>query len=62
MGCSCRGGVGGATSQPAILGYNYQPPAVNGVLPPVMGPYSTILEARAEQRRHGGGSIKTIRK
>lgn len=63
MGCGCRGG--GSTGQgaaPSILGYNFQPPKVDGVLPTVEGPFQTILEARARQRFYGGGAIKAIRK
>ena len=63
MGCGCRGG--GSTGQaaaPQVLGWNYQPPRVDGVLPPQEGPFQTILEARARQRFYGGGSIKAIRK
>lgn len=63
MGCGCGGRASAAAAaQPSILGYMYQPPKVNGVLPAVEGPYSTILEARARQRHYGGGTITTLRK
>lgn len=58
MGCACRKNAvatpNGATG--SIKGFNYIPP---GGGTPIS--FMTVLEARAEQRRQGGGTIKTIR-
>lgn len=55
--CNCRKNVvgqpGGAPG--SITGFDYTSPAG------VTTPYLTIIEARAAQRRNGGGTIKTVR-
>lgn len=60
MGCNCRKNVVGNPSGPtgSITGYRYiPPPSIGGASQTFM----TVLEARTEQRRNGGGTIKTIR-
>lgn len=58
MACDCRGGrrVGASTSSGAtVQGYEYTAP--DGV---TVKPFLIYLEAKKEQRRNGGGTIKTI--
>jgi len=60
MGCGCRGSQG-APSPRDIVGYDYISPggvsyrtANNGAV------FMTLAEARAEQRAHGGGTIRAV--
>lgn len=60
MGCACRknvvGNPNGATG--SITGYRYTPPATSSEEPQT---FMTVIEARAAQRRNGGGTIKVQR-
>lgn len=54
MACGCRGGSKVASQQSGILGFDY---TFDGTTTRFM----TIIEARTQQRRNGGGTIKTVR-
>lgn len=57
MACSCRGGqrVGASVSSGAtVQGYEYTAPDRT------VKTFLIYLEAKKEQRRNGGGTIKTI--
>lgn len=62
MGCGCRGNRAGSKVAGEVLGYDYISPSgqsyfeANGVY------LFSLPDARAEQRAHGGGTIKTIRR
>lgn len=58
MACACRGGkrTGAKTSAGAtISGFRYTAPDKKTVTK-----FDTLLEAKAEQRRNGGGTIKQL--
>jgi len=62
MGCGCKGRTSGTVVAQEILGYDYISPEgvsyrdTNGAL------LFSYAEARAEQRAHGGGTIRTVRR
>jgi hypothetical protein len=64
MPCGCRGrglsrGKGWGPNE--VLGYEYISPQGVSSRPTVNDPLLSLVEARAEQRAHGGGTIKAVR-
>lgn len=63
MGCNCGGGLK-AGNRPVdnTLGYQVTLPDGTKVPPDGEPPFFSVLEARTEQRRAGGGTIRRLLK
>lgn len=61
MGCNCGGNTRGGQTANEIIGYDYISPDQVSYFETNGAYLMTLQEARAEQRVHGGGSIRTIR-
>jgi hypothetical protein len=62
MPCGCRGNARrGGWAPSEILGYEYISPAGVSSRTDPGDPGMSLVEARAQQRAHGGGTIKGIR-
>lgn len=57
MGCNCRKGTRAGSVSPSgatVLGFEYTSPDMT------VTTFLTLLEAKKEQRRNGGGTIKQL--
>ena len=61
MGCNCGGGLRmGGRPVDNTLGYQVTLPDGTKVPPDGEPPFFSVLEARTEQRRAGGGTIRRL--